>query len=117
MVGIACDLKSPCLAALISSLKSIVGKAEPYAICGSLPLVDKLQLNGFDIQMIGFGLSARYHADNEYCLLSDMIRGGEICWKWIGMLALCIGKIYSLNHFVLCLVEVFSVAVSGVLCH
>lgn len=25
-----------------------------------------------DLQIVGFGLSSTYHADNEYCLLSDM---------------------------------------------
>ena len=27
---------------------------------------------GTDLQIVGFGLSSTYHADNEYCLLSDM---------------------------------------------
>jgi acetylornithine deacetylase len=38
----------------------------------SLPLVRDLQRAGFDLILIGFGLSTVYHADNEYCLLSDM---------------------------------------------
>lgn len=31
-----------------------------------------MQEAGYDIQLIGFGQSSVYHADNEYCLLSDM---------------------------------------------
>jgi acetylornithine deacetylase len=38
----------------------------------SLPLVRDLQRAGFDLTLVGFGKSAVYHGDNEYCLLSDM---------------------------------------------
>ena len=31
-----------------------------------------MQRAGFDLQIAGYGLSKTYHADNEYCLLSDM---------------------------------------------
>jgi acetylornithine deacetylase len=31
-----------------------------------------MQDNGFDVQICGFGLSARYHAENECCSLSKM---------------------------------------------
>ena len=43
-----------------------------------LPLVRDLQRGGFDVQMTGFGLMSTYHADNEYCLLSDMKEGFRI---------------------------------------
>lgn len=38
----------------------------------SLPLVRDLQRAGLDLTLVGFGKSAVYHGDNEYCLLSDM---------------------------------------------
>ena len=56
----------------------MLGKAKPYAIGGSLPLVRNMQRGGFDVQMTGFGLMSTYHADNEYCLLSDMAKGFDI---------------------------------------
>uniref|UniRef100_A0A7S1ZWB0 Peptidase M20 dimerisation domain-containing protein n=1 Tax=Trieres chinensis TaxID=1514140 RepID=A0A7S1ZWB0_TRICV len=72
MEGIACDLDSPGLAALVTATEEVKGSAKPYAITGSLPLVRSMQRVGFDVQITGFGLSKTYHADNEYVLLSDM---------------------------------------------
>jgi acetylornithine deacetylase len=34
----------------------MTGKAEPYSLTGSLPLVHEMQGEGFDIQLIGRGL-------------------------------------------------------------
>ena len=48
------------------------------AIGGSLPLVRSLKRGGFDLQMTGFGLMSTYHADNEFCRLSDMKNGFKI---------------------------------------
>ncbi len=45
---------------------------KPFSVCGSLPLVGELAAMGCDLQLCGFGKSAVYHGDNEYCLLSDM---------------------------------------------
>ena len=50
----------------------------PYAIGGSLPLVRDMQRKGFDVQLTGFGLMKTYHADNEFCKLSDMEKGFRI---------------------------------------
>jgi len=72
MEGIACNMKSSGFKALVEATKEVKGKATPYAITGSLPLVRKMQRAGFDLQIAGYGLSKTYHADNEYCLLSDM---------------------------------------------
>lgn len=70
--GIACSLDSPGYAAICEATKEVRGKSEPYAICGSLPLVREMQEAGFDLQLTGYGISDVYHANNEYCLLSDM---------------------------------------------
>eukprot|EP00949_MAST-11_sp_MAST-11-sp1_P003943 g3943.t1 len=72
MEGIACNLSSPGLKAMTDSIREVKGASKQYSITGSLPLVRSLQRNGFDVQLVGFGLSSTYHATNEYALLSDM---------------------------------------------
>ena len=79
MEGIACSLDSEGFHALKDATFDVLGKAVPYSICGSLPLVRDLQRGGFDIQLTGFGRSDVYHADNEYCQLTDMQNGFQIC--------------------------------------
>ena len=49
--GIACKLDSPGFAALKQATKEVKGNAEPYSICGSLPLVGDMQEDGFDVQV------------------------------------------------------------------
>ena len=73
-------------ACLLQACGAVYGQAKPYAICGSLPLVRDLQRGGFDVQMIGFGLLATYHADNEYCLLSHMQKGFRVLARVVGLL-------------------------------
>jgi len=70
--GIACKIDSKAFHVLCHSLKTVRGFVKPYSICGSLPLVREMQESGFDLQITGFGLSSVYHAENEYCKLSDM---------------------------------------------
>ena len=48
--------------ALCEATKEVVGKADPYAICGSLPLVADLKEAGYDIQLTGYGLTSTYVA-------------------------------------------------------
>jgi len=84
--GVACSLSSPGHKALCKATMQVRGEAKPYSICGSLPLVRDLQRGGFDVQMIGFGLMARYHADNEYCTLSDMQKGFDVLVRTIAIL-------------------------------
>jgi acetylornithine deacetylase len=86
MEGIACDLDSPGLVALTKAIADVKGKGEPYAICGSLPLVREMQAAGFDVQISGFGLSSVYHADNEYCLLSDMVDAFKVFVRVVSLL-------------------------------
>lgn len=81
--GIACKLDSPAFKAICKAVDSVKGEAKPYSICGSLPLVGDMQAEGFDIQLIGFGLSSAYHADNEYCKISDMKDATKILCKVI----------------------------------
>ena len=85
MEGIACNLDSPGLKALIDATAQVKGEAKPYSITGSLPLVREMQNAGFDIQISGFGLSKTYHADNEYCLLSDMQDAFQILLRVISI--------------------------------
>ena len=39
-----------------------------------------------DVQLTGFGLSATYHADNEYALLSDMHVGYKVFCRLVAAL-------------------------------
>ena len=84
--GIACSLDSEGHKALCKATEAVLGEAKPYSICGSLPLVRELQRAGFDVQMTGFGRMDAYHADNEYCLLSDMSNGFDILVQVVSQL-------------------------------
>ena len=57
--------------------------SQPFSVSGSLPLVRELQEAGLDLQLIGFGLSNTYHANDEYCLLSDMKDGFKVLGRFI----------------------------------
>ena len=59
--GIACDITSPGFAAMAAAFSRVTGKCEPMSITGSLPCIRDLQEAGFDVQTLGFGLSA-YHS-------------------------------------------------------
>lgn len=57
--GVACKLDSRGYKALIQATTSVLGDAKPYAIGGSLPLIRSLQESGFDVQISGYGASAK----------------------------------------------------------
>ena len=76
--GIACNLESKGYHALMKATEKILGSAKPYAIGGSLPLIRDLQDNGFDVMISGYGLSAKYHADNESASLVDFKKAFKI---------------------------------------
>lgn len=86
--GIACSLSSAGHQALMAATKEVLGEAKAYSICGSLPLVRSLQRAGFDVQMTGYGKMSVYHADNEYCSLSDMSKGFDILVKLLTKLGI-----------------------------
>eukprot|EP00042_Codosiga_hollandica_P008854 m.20338 g.20338 ORF g.20338 m.20338 type:complete len:435 (-) comp31927_c0_seq1:151-1455(-) len=79
--GIACSLTSNGYKALVKATEEVLGKVVPYSDCGSLPLVADLQEAGFDLQITGYGISDAYHADNEYCNLSDFQKAMVILHK------------------------------------
>jgi len=81
--GIACNLESPGFLAYKEATKEVLGEVKPFSVCGSLPLVYELQQEGFDLQLAGFGLSAKYHGTNEYSLLSKMANGFQILQRII----------------------------------
>jgi acetylornithine deacetylase len=83
ITGIACNLESPAFKLMCDAIAEVKGKAEPYSLTGSLPLVHEMQSEGFDIQLIGFGLMSTYHADNEYCSLADMKDAAKILSRLI----------------------------------
>ncbi|KAH9769604.1 Acetylornithine deacetylase [Citrus sinensis] len=76
--GVACNLDSRGFHVLCKATEEVVGHVNPYSITGTLPLIREIQDEGFDVQTAGYGLMATYHADNEYCLLSDMCQGYQV---------------------------------------
>jgi len=76
--GIACRVRSKSYQVLCHSITSVRGFVNPYSVTGALPLVRDIQDAGFDLQITGFGLSNSYHAENEYCKLSDMEKACKI---------------------------------------
>lgn len=84
--GIACNLKSIGFSVLNEATTAILGAAKPFSIGGSLPLVRELQEQGFDIQIAGYGLSSRYHADNEAASLQSLKDAFKIVSKVIALL-------------------------------
>jgi acetylornithine deacetylase len=84
--AIACDVESAGFKAFNDATKEIIGESKPYSVCGSLPLVYELQQEGFDLQLAGYGLSAKYHGVNEYALLSSMGNGYRILQTLINKL-------------------------------
>eukprot|EP01029_Cantina_marsupialis_P029754 TRINITY_DN782141_c0_g1_i1.p1 TRINITY_DN782141_c0_g1~~TRINITY_DN782141_c0_g1_i1.p1 ORF type:complete len:433 (-),score=178.73 TRINITY_DN782141_c0_g1_i1:124-1422(-) len=76
--GLACDIDSPGFHALAAGVKQVLGKVEPLADTGTLPLVGDMQKAGYDIQTIGFGVEDAYHAENEFARLSDFVKGFQI---------------------------------------
>jgi acetylornithine deacetylase len=78
MRGMYCDLKSPGFKALKDSIFEIKGTVECESLTGSLPLVQDMKEAGFDLQMVGFGMSSKYHRPNEACKLSEMVDATKV---------------------------------------
>ncbi|CAL0311616.1 unnamed protein product [Lupinus luteus] len=76
--GVACDVNSRGFHVLCKATEEVVGQVKPYSITGSLPLIRELQDDGFDVQICGYGIMATYHAQNEYCLFTDMSQGYQV---------------------------------------
>jgi len=76
--GVACKLDSRGYRALVEATEKVMGSVAPYSIGGSLPLIRDLQDQGFDVQISGYGMSAKYHADNEAASLSALQNATKI---------------------------------------
>lgn len=76
--GVACSLESKGLRALSKATERVLGTVKPYSIGGSLPLIRELQDHGFDVHISGYGISSRYHADNEAASLSSLKNATKI---------------------------------------
>lgn len=76
--GIACNMESHGFKALKDATTEVMGDFKTFAELGSLPLVSDLAEDGFDVQIIGYGETEAYHANDEYCLLSNMEKGFKI---------------------------------------
>lgn len=64
--------------ALVEAFTEVTGSCAPYSITGSLPCIRELQEAGFDVQTLGFGKLAAYHANDEYGLMSDFEKGFRV---------------------------------------
>lgn len=84
--GIACDLKSTGYFAILEATRHVLGDVKPYSIGGSLPLIRQLQEQGFDMQISGYGISAKYHADNESASLASFKDASKIISKVISIM-------------------------------
>jgi len=76
--GVACDITSPGFLAFNEATSEVMGESIPFSVGGSLPLVWELQQEGYDLQIAGYGLSAKYHGTNEYGKFSDMAKGFRV---------------------------------------
>lgn len=84
--GVACKLDSKGFKALTEATRTVLGDCKPYAIGGSLPLIRDLQDQGFDVQISGYGMSARYHADDECASLTSLQNATRIISNLISIL-------------------------------
>lgn len=84
--GVACKLDSLGYAAILEATEKILGSVKPYSIGGSLPLIRDLQDDGFDVQIAGYGISSRYHADNECSSLTSLKNATRIISTVIGIM-------------------------------
>jgi len=76
--GVAVKLDSPGYKALHAAIAEVNGKANPFSLTGSLPIIKDLQDAGFDVQCCGFGCMAAYHANDEYGFLSGFQKGFKV---------------------------------------
>lgn len=79
--GIACSIDSLGNKVICEATQEVLGECKPYSLTGSLPLVKELQDQGYDLQIIGYGLMKTYHAKNEFGLLSDFEHGFQVMAK------------------------------------
>jgi len=77
--GVACNLKSIGYKALYTAIETVTGKAKPFSLTGSLPIIADLQASGYDVQVVGFGKMDAYHAVDEYGKLSEFAIGTRVC--------------------------------------
>ena len=80
MEGLACDLTSPGLLALEEAMRRVRGAdgVNRLAVTFALPLVRDLQRRGFDVQIVGFGVTGALHAPDEYARIEDFAAGYAI---------------------------------------
>jgi acetylornithine deacetylase len=84
--GVACKLDSRGYHALVEATQKVMGSVTPYSIGGSLPLIRDLQDQGFDVQISGYGMSSKYHADNEAASLTSFQKATKIISTIISIL-------------------------------
>lgn len=76
--GWAANIESKGHKALLAAFSDVLGNCKPYSITGSLPCIRDLQDAGFDVQTMGFGRLAAYHAVDEFAYLSELAQGFKV---------------------------------------
>ena len=84
--GVAVNMDSEGYHALYNAIETVRGKAEPFSLTGSLPVIADLQKSGYDVQVCGFGKMSVYHGNDEYVILSDLVDGASVVFHMIAQL-------------------------------
>ena len=79
--GIACTLDSLGYKAICKATEEALGEVKPHSVMGSLPLVRDMQEAGFDLQICGYGISSKYHAENEHASLESFRKATKIMFR------------------------------------
>ena len=86
MRGVAVDIESNGYKAVCDAIAEVNGSVTPFSLTGSLPIIDTLQDQGFDVQVVGFGRMDAYHALNEYAQVSEFVGGAQVITRIVNKL-------------------------------
>lgn len=76
--GVAVSKESKGWDMIVKATEQFHGSCKGCSDLGALPLVREMKDAGIDIQIIGYGVTKAYHANNEYCTISGMRKGFNI---------------------------------------
>jgi acetylornithine deacetylase len=76
--GVACSNESLSYKLISEANNEIIGRTKIESCARSLPLIYELMKTGLDFQIMGYGRSDAYHADDEYVMISDVLIGYKI---------------------------------------
>jgi acetylornithine deacetylase len=79
--AVLCNINSIGFKLLSDITFQMTGEKKMFATLGSLPLISELKKHNFDVQIVGYGVTEAYHANNEFCKFSHMALGYDIIRK------------------------------------